>query len=376
MKRKSPNIGIVTFPISEAGVIPLSNLIRIFYSIIDEIYLITGDAGYIAYENDRKVHAYQVEHSVGVRHVFTRVINYAKTQVRISAKLLVLRARVDIWVFFMGAEGLILPILTAKLIRKKVVITSAGSGTKSAKAANDTLASSLGLLQTFTYHLSDRIILYSNGLIEEQGLQKYRFKISIAHKHFLDFNLFKMHTQLIERDNFVGYIGRLSEEKGVLNFIKAIPDILKKRNEVKFFIGGGGQLKGEIERYLNEYNLNEKVKMDGWIEHDDLPQYLNELKLIVLPSYTEGLPNIMLEAMACGTPVLATPVGAIPDFIKDGVTGFIMEDNSPACISSNILRALSHPSLEQISNNGRNLVEKEFTFEKAVERYRQIMSKL
>ena len=141
-------------------------------------------------------------------------------------------------------------------------------------------------------------------------------------------------------------------------------------------IGRDGLLRNEIERDLNERNLNGKVKLAGWISHDNLPRYLNELKLIVLPSYTEGLPNIMLEAMACGTPVLATPVGAIPNFIKDGETGFIMENNSPECIAKNVIRALNHPNLEQISKKAHDMVEKEFTYEKAVNRYREIFNKL
>jgi len=94
---------------------------------------------------------------------------------------------------------------------------------------------------------------------------------------------------------------------------------------------------------------------------------------LVLPSYTEGLPNIMLEAMACGTPVLATPVGAIPDVIRDGKTGFIMEDNSPKCIAENVVRALEHPDLEEIAEAGRRFVEEEFTFERAVEKWRGIL---
>ena len=61
----------------------------------------------------------------------------------------------------------------------------------------------------------------------------------------------------------------------------------------------------------------------------------------------------MLEVMACGTPVLATPGGAIPDVIIDGKTGFIMEDNTPCCIAHNVKRALSCPDLEEIAKNGR-----------------------
>ncbi|HJH26821.1 MAG TPA: hypothetical protein C5S37_08640 [Methanophagales archaeon] len=80
--------------------------------------------------------------------------------------------------------------------------------------------------------------------------------------------------------------------------------------------------------------------------------------------------------MACGTPVLATPVGAIPDVIKDGNTGFIMKDKSPECIAKNVMRALEHPNLERIVENARALVEREFTYEAAVERYRKILKEL
>jgi glycosyltransferase involved in cell wall biosynthesis len=112
------------------------------------------------------------------------------------------------------------------------------------------------------------------------------------------------------------------------------------------------------------------------INHDGLPDYLNKINLVVLPSYTEGLPNLMLEAMACGTLVLATPVGAIPDIITDGETGFIMEDNSTVCIAENVIRALEHPDLERIVENARVLVEQEFTYEAAVERYAKIVDNL
>jgi glycosyltransferase involved in cell wall biosynthesis len=81
--------------------------------------------------------------------------------------------------------------------------------------------------------------------------------------------------------------------------------------------------------------------------------------------------------MACGTPVLATSVGSIPDVIKDGETGFIMEGNSPECIAKNVMRALEHPNLDEIVKNARALWwKREFTYEAAVERYRTILKEL
>jgi len=376
MEKRIPRIGVVTFPIGEGGTVPLSNLVDILYSLSDELHLITGGAGYTFFVENKKVITYRVKHRAGANAVFTRAINYALTQSRISWKLMKLRKNVDLWIFFIGGEGLVLPMLTAKLLRKDVVIASAGSGFKVAQAQRDPLAKAVALLQSVTYRLSDRIIMYSERLIEEHGLQKYRNKMSIAHEHFLDFDKFRAKKKLDDRENLFGYIGGLSKAKGIPHLLQAIPNVLSSENGVKFLIGGDGELWDKVEEFSNKESLNGKVEFVGWIPHDELSEYLNQLKLLVLPSYTEGLPNIMLEAMACSTPVLATPVGAIPDIIKDGETGFIMENNSPECIAENIIRALNHQNLEQIAKNARTLVEREFTFEKAVERYKRILSSL
>ncbi len=104
--------------------------------------------------------------------------------------------------------------------------------------------------------------------------------------------------------------------------------------------------------------------------------YLHNLKLLVLPSSSEGVPTILLEAMACSTPVLATPVGGVPDILKDGENGFILLDSSPENIASGITRALGHPFLSKIAENGRELLEKEFSHEAVVERFKKILEGL
>ena len=84
----------------------------------------------------------------------------------------------------------------------------------------------------------------------------------------------------------------------------------------------------------------------------------------------------MLEAMACGTPVLATSVGAIPDVIKDSETGFIMDNNSPECIAKKVISVLEYPYLDRIVKNAKELVEMEYTYNAAVDRYRRVLKDL
>ena len=366
MKKAQQNIGIITQPISKAGFGPLSNLVKIISSFSSPTYVITGNEGMnLLQKHNQRIHILGIQHKPK-ENVFIRIIYHVCMQLRISFKLIKQAKSVNVWIFFLDSHALLLPVLTAKLIRKKIIFTLAASIAKSAEAHKNILDKVSIYSEAINFRLSDHIILYSQDLIKGWNLEKYGNKISIAHEHLLDFDKFKMQRQLNEREKLVGYVGRLSEEKGVLNFVRAILELSKGISGVEFLIGGDGRLRGEIEKYLSEESLKGKVELPGWIPHDELPGYLNQLKLLVLPSYTEGLPNIMLEAMACGTPILATPVGAIPDIIKEGETGFLMENNSPECIATNVIRALDHPDLEGIAQRARSLVEREFTFEEAV----------
>ena len=359
-----------------AGVVPLSNLVDILYPLSSDLYVVTGNEGGVVCKDRKGIRGYSMIHKAKT-HVVARIFNYIYLQLRISYRLIKLARNVDLWIFFMG-EGLLLPVLTLRGLGKPIILSLAASSPKMIEAKKD-----ISLLDRITkfeelinYILSSRIILYSENLINEWNLEKYRNKILIAHRHFLDFDKYKIKKKFNERDTLVGYIGRLSEEKGTRNFVKAIPQIIKERDYLELLIVGDGQLRDEIKKYLDKNNLNDKVKLMGWVPHNELSDYLNELKLVVLPSYTEGLPNIMLEAMACGTPVLATPVGAIPDLIKDGETGFIMENNSPEYIAENVERALNYQNLDKIVKNAGELIEEEYTYEAAVERYRWILKTL
>ncbi|MFZ2414930.1 MAG: glycosyltransferase family 4 protein, partial [Minisyncoccia bacterium] len=374
--REQQNIGIITKPISKASIVPLSNLIDILRPFSDTIYVITGGEGMrLMQKDDAGVFVLGVKYTKK-DNVIIKIAYHIETQLIMSFNLIRSYKNVHIWIFFIDSHSFLLPVLTAKLLGKKIIFALAASIKNSAKAQEDILADVLVYFENINFKLSNRIVVYTSNLVKEWNLEKYESKISVAHRHIPDFDKFKTQRQLNERDNLVGYVGRLSEEKGALNFVRAIHEISKENDVIKFVIVGDGHLKGEIDKYVSSNNLMEKVELLGWVPHEELPGYLNQLKLLVLPSYSEGLPNIMLEAMACGTLVLATPVGAIPDIIIDGETGFLMECNSPECIVSNIIRALKHPDQEGISKRALALVVSEFSYENAVKQWEDVLDKV
>jgi glycosyltransferase involved in cell wall biosynthesis len=374
MERESFRIGIVSFPLDKANIPVLLNFISITGNISKEVHIITGGVCTMLYANYDKLHIHLVDYKTEGNY-FTKYINYICSQLRIICKLLIVSRNVDFWLFPIGAESQLPAILIARLLGKIPVLSLTSFPKKMLEGKKNVISKLALFFISINLTLAKKIVVKSERHIGEWNLQKYKHKISIAHHHFFDLDKFKINRAFTERGTRIGYIGRLSEEKGIANFISAIPKIMNRNDKIKFLIGGEGPLRSKVEQYLVKQNLKYNVRFAGWIPHSEIPSYLNELELFVLPSYTEGLPFIILEAMACGTPVLSTPVGAIPDVIKDGETGFLLENNSPKCIEKNVIRALNHPNIEQIIKNGRATIERKFSFENAVEGYRKILTK-
>ncbi len=369
-------ICVVTFPVGNSGAIPLSNLTDVMCSLSSNPSVISSKKFRELYINKDINKGMANIIAINHREVDTtliRPINYCITQIKISFSLLRLRHDYDKCIFFLGGDGLIIPLFLCRVLNKEVLLCLGGVASDVLKQTNTLLYPAYYIVSRFSYAIANKIILYSPHLIHAWDLDGYKDSILIAHEHFLNLDTFTVTTPLPDRPPLIGYIGRLSGEKGAQHFAQALPAILNDRQDLRVLIGGDGQLRGAIETSLQEVGVATRVDLLGWISHDDLPGYLNQLQLLVLPSYTEGLPNIMLEAMACGTPVLATPVGAIPDVIIDGKTGFIMEDNSPECIAVNVIRALNTPALEQIAENGRQFVDEQFTFERVVARWKEVL---
>ncbi len=231
----------------------------------------------------------------------------------------------------------------------------------------------LKMLHPLNYLMADTIVVYSESIIKDWGLEKYSRKIRIASQHFIDLGNYKIVKAPAERGHTIGFLGRFSEEKGILNFIQSMPLILRENPECSFTIIGDGPLRPEVTRFIESAGIDDKVELTGWIHHYSLPEYLNKLLIIVIPSYTEGLPNAMIEAMACGAVIVASPVGAIPDIIRDGENGYILPDNSPQTISRLVTNVIGSGDEGKISANGRQTVTRQFVYESCLENFKKIL---
>ncbi|PFO76234.1 hypothetical protein COJ86_02445 [Bacillus cereus] len=155
----------------------------------------------------------------------------------------------------------------------------------------------------------------------------------------------------------IGFIGRLNKQKGLDIFIPLLEKIDSQvRNPYKFIIIGEGEERGFLEKLVSDLNLNHRIEFLG-AKSDVYNEILN-FDFAVLPSRKEGLPLVLLEAMACGVPVISNDVGAISEVIIDNQTGFIANKEEEwlklliDLIDENRdLKNISKNSLEQIKNS-------------------------
>jgi glycosyltransferase involved in cell wall biosynthesis len=379
-RHRKPNVGIFTHPFfARAGYPALDNIIALLSPLTSKLFIITGGA----YDNTTSGTEIFRIRATERKRLLSKILDKLFVDIRVIHRLSKLRREMDILIFFHGSNYPV-PLLFARSqkITCLLVMSTLGSARQILAVKQSGAPGQWGervrlrlseVLERISYFFADKLIAYSPSIVDEIKLHQYSNKVVIARHSPVDFERYGLKNDIVERENVVGYIGRLSEEKGILNLLQAIPEVLSKRNDVRFLIVGEGSLEDTVRAYLDAHALGGRVSLRGWISHDELPDCFARLKLLVLPSYTEGLPAVVLEAMACGTPVLATSVGAVSDVLKDDETGFLLNDNSPACLVEGIATALAYPDLRRIVTNARALVESEFRYETLAEAWRDII---
>ncbi len=365
-------IGVITMPVFKAGVTPLSNLINILCSVSKNLLLITGGENFDLFEKDTRLKTFRISHNSS-KNLIKRMVNFISPQLKISSYIFKTRKDVDIFIFFLGGDILLLPMITAHIFGKKVIVMFASSTIKIHTSQHDPLIFVLKFLQFMTCSSADKIIVYAESLIGDYSLERWSGKTIIAREHYIDTDTFSIRKEYPLRECCVGFVGRFSEEKGIIQLLHAVSGIIDKKPDVKFLFIGDGELQNSIEHYIRKNNLTDSVILPGWVLHERLGDYLNRMKLLVIPSDTEGLPNVMLEAMACGTPVLATPVGGIPGIIIDRETGFLLKNNSSPCITSAVVETLQYDQSPHVIRNAYLLIRKDFQFDNRVQEFKILL---
>lgn len=177
----------------------------------------------------------------------------------------------------------------------------------------------------------------------------------------------------------IAFLGRLGKRKGVFDLLKAFQKVLKEYPECQLECAGDGDL-DTARSCADKLGLGGSVIMPGWIGAEEREQLLERATLFVLPSYAEGLPMSLLEAMAAGLPVITTRVGGIPDVVTDGVEGILIDAGDIAALEASLLSVLADENLRRsLGGNGRKRIVQQFSIGQAVEKvealYNEVLSR-
>ncbi len=158
-------------------------------------------------------------------------------------------------------------------------------------------------------------------------------------------------------------IGRLVEKKGLIYLLKAISLLKKGELKVSCDIIGQGPLYGELDRFIHDEGIADAVRLHGAVAPAGIKAFYEEADVFILPCIVagngdrDGLPNVLLEALAMEIPVITTSISAIPELIKDKLTGLLIREKSPECIVEALKILLENPHhRDTLIGNGRNAV--------------------
>ena len=313
-------------------------------------------------------------------NVLTEAFQFLHTQIQLC---LGLRKRDEDVVLFFGATSYLLPLLFARLLGKTVIVLPRGDVPLSLRLRWEeslpsviarALGGSVSLLERLSYRFAHAIVTYTPSMARQLRLDRYEHKLYTSGARFVNIDQFDVTVPFEERERAVGFIGRLDVEKRIPELSEAARRLPA---DVRFVFVGGGNYREQLETELAAEQERGRVELVGWVDREEVPAQLNRLRLLIVPSHpTEGLPTTILEAMACGTPVLATPVSGVPDVVREGETGFLMNRTEPEQIATDVEAVLDRDDLEDHSHAARELVESEFSFEGAVKRWREILTDL
>ncbi len=247
-------------------------------------------------------------------------------------------------------------VIAKKLFRKKLQFrTGYTQSIFTAKLSDSLIRNKLHqFLENFAYNNCD-IATVASEADKQHVVNNYDLnsnKVTVVH-NYIDIDKFNDFNELRKKD-FI-YVGRFSEQKNLFNFLNAF-----SKTNYSLDMYGKGELEGNLKKLVKNKNIS--VNFKGIVENSALPQILNEYKYYILPSYYEGMPKTLLEAMACGCCCIGTDVEGINEVIKHNENGILIPDTSEKDIIKT-LNSLDNYNYAQLAKNGVKTIKEDFSLD-------------
>lgn len=225
------------------------------------------------------------------------------------------------------------------------------------------------LIEFASYQSADSIILATEEDADYVSTSYAipKTKINIV-PNYVDTNLFKP-MDFEKEKNSVCFVGRLESQKNLVNLIRAA-----QGTESNLIFYGEGSLRDELQKLAHELGVYASFR--GRISNEELPKALNACEIFILPSWHEGNPKALLEAMSCGLPVVGTNVEGISSIIRDNENGLLCETESNS-IQSAIKKLSSDVNLrDKLGKSAREMIESGYSLQSAIEKEKRVLHKI
>jgi glycosyltransferase involved in cell wall biosynthesis len=235
------------------------------------------------------------------------------------------------------------------------------------------------LLQKNLAHAQE---LCSTSLIMAKNTQKFCHNKKINITPFgIDINLFSPSKIIKNNIINIGTVKTLAPKYGIDTLIQAFSlayNILKNNYNIKLKIAGTGKQKKYLKNLVSDLKLEQNVEFSGYIQHSKVPEYLNNLDIYIAVSRqdSESFGVAVLEASACGLPVIVSRVGGLPEVVKENITGLIVEKNNSEQLAQAIVKLVKNQQLrKKLGLAGRQYVIDNYEWQKCVDIQQQIYKK-
>ncbi len=263
-------------------------------------------------------------------------------------------------------------VLASRLLRRNIVLQIH----QQIEADNNRI---LAWLTRYIYPLSNKILVFSSeskkklaDMVSEERIEIIPNAVNVRDFRNED-KTFKKDLSIPSEGKIVLFLSRLIRQKGVYDLIEAIGRVIRENGNVYFIFAGDGPERHQMETTCTQNGIGTAVRFTGHIPYRDVIRAFSCADVFVLPSYSEGMPMVILQALAAGVPIISTRVGAIADIVKDGVNGFLVEPHAPEQLAKKILFLIDRQDLmKRIGDANIQLAVTEFDRNVLIRRFEHL----